>query len=65
MKTTNVNTTTTSFKRRAAIQFEMRKLFQDVYPNRKESEKALREAMSAFASVKRDLFFRRLIDDET
>ena len=55
--------TTTNNKRRLAIQFEMRQLFRDVYPNRKESEKAVREAMSAFTSVKRDLLFRRLFED--
>jgi len=64
MRTTiTTNNNTTNYKRRVAIQFEMRKLFQDVYPNRKESEKALREAMSAFSSVKRDLLFRRLLED--
>ena len=58
-----MNTTNTNYKRRMAIKFEMRKLFQDVYPNRKESERALQEAMKAFTGVKRDLMFRRLFEE--
>lgn len=63
MRTTTINNTTSNYKGRSAIQFEMRKLFQDVYPNRKESERALQEAMKAFTGVKRDLTFRRLFEE--
>lgn len=55
-----MKTTTMSIDKRIALKYEMRQLFQGVYQKRKESERALREAMNAFSSVQRDAMFKRL-----